>query len=71
MAVHIEQSFDCSHKELVTDIVRIICRHQGCVLADDPIRFWQSKSPADISVLRTAEEIFELFFGDSPDYQEE
>jgi hypothetical protein len=70
MAININQSFDCSQKELVTDIARIIYEKQGYTLPNDPDYLWRSIHPTEKKVLRAAEEIFELFFGDSPEYED-
>lgn len=68
MTVTINQQFDCTQTELVLDIARLIYRAEGYVLPSDPEYLFRSQHPAEQRVLAVAEEIFELFYGDSPDY---
>lgn len=68
MTVTISQRFDCTQRELVIDIARIIYSSHGCKLPEDSLYLWRSQHPTEKGVLAMAEEIFELFYGDSPEY---
>lgn len=67
----IEQHFDCTQREAVLDIARIIYKTHGGTLPEDPMYLFDSQHPTEQSVLYAAEQIFELFWGDSPDYDDE
>lgn len=68
MTVTINQQFDCTQRELVSNIARIIYKSHGCKLPNDPMYLWRSQHPTERGILAVAEEIFELFYGDSPEY---
>ena len=68
----IEQESDCTQRETVIDIARLVYRSHGCQLPPgDPLYLWRSKHPTEQAVLYTAEKIFELFHGDEPDYSDD
>lgn len=69
--MRIEADFDCTQRELVQDIARLIYSTHGYQLPEDLMYLWRSQHPTEIGVLAIAEEIFELFYGDSPDYSDE
>lgn len=73
-SISIEASFDCTQRQLVTDIAWKIYARLGCKApapTEEPDYFWKSQHPTEKAVLAAAEEIFELFWGDSPDYSDE
>lgn len=67
----INQQLDCTQRQAVIDIARIVYQTHGHRLPNDPDYLWNSQHPTEQSVLRAAEEIFEIFWGDSPDYSDE
>ena len=69
--MEIKADFDCTQRELVQDIARLIYRSHGGTLPEELMYLWKSQHPTERSVLAVAEEIFELFYGDSPDYSDE
>ena len=65
-------TFDCTQRELVVDIAYLIyATHGHSVRPEDPLYLFKSQHPTERSCLSAAEEIFELFFGDSPDYDDD
>ena len=71
-SISIEQHFDCSQREIVIDIARIIYRRQGFDISEMPLMYlYESEHPQEKAILAMAEEIFSLFWGDSPDYDDE
>jgi hypothetical protein len=70
--VKIDQEFDCTQREIVIDIARLVYRSHGCELpGNDRLYLWRSQHPTEQAVLYTAEVIFELFHGDEPDYSDD
>jgi len=72
----ITAEFDCTQKELVNDIAAIIYTSQGYgkaaeIITANPDYLFDSQHPAERSALAAAEQIFELFYGDSPDYSDD
>jgi hypothetical protein len=68
----IDHEFDCTQREIVIDIASIVYRsHGGELPLDDPLYLWRSQHPTEQNVLYTAEQIFELFHGDEPDYSDD
>lgn len=68
--VTINTQFDCTQKEFVADIAAIIHKANGFKV-EDSSSLLRSQSPRVQAVLATAEAIFELLVGDSPDYSDE
>ena len=71
MAVSVEQQFDCTQRELILDIAAAIYATHGGKLPEDPLTLWDSQHPTERAILIAAENIFEMFWGDSPDYSDE
>jgi len=71
MTVTINQSFDCTQRELVVDIARVIYATHGARLPEEISYLFNSQHPTEKSVLAAAEEIFEIFYGDSPSYDDD
>jgi hypothetical protein len=69
--MRIDQEFDCTQREMVIDIARLIYRTHGGELPKDPLCLWESQHPTEQAVLITAERIFEIFHGDQPDYSDD
>ena len=69
--VTISTQFDCSQRELVVDIANMIYLHRGYKAPDDLMYFYNSQHPTEKEILRCAEDIYELFVGDSPNYEDE
>lgn len=62
-----------THHEVLEDIVnRIYQMHSGKGASKEPLSYFlNSQHPFEIDCLKAAEDIFEIFTGDSPDYDEE
>lgn len=71
MTVSITANFDCTQRELVIDIAKQIYRLTGCKSPENPEYFWGTQHPTAIDVRVIAEELFEMFAGDSPSYDDE
>ena len=72
MTVNIEFHNDCTQRELVVDIARLIYQSLGYRLPDNNILYlFKSQHPLEQNVLSVAEEIFELFSGDGPSYDDD
>lgn len=56
--IKIEQHFDCTQKEFVEDLIRIICGKLGHKLPEDPDYLFRSLHPTERAALHAAEEIF-------------
>lgn len=70
--MRIEAEFDATQRQVVIDIARLIYRSHGAELpADDPLYLWRSQHPKEQAVRYTAEKIFEMFWGDEPDYEDD
>ena len=69
--LQIQSQFDCTQRELVIDIARIIYRTHGGEMPPDPTYLWRSQHSTEKGCLAAAEIIFEMFWGDSPTYQDE
>ena len=70
--VRIEADFDVTLRQIVIDIARLIYRTHGAELpVNDPMYLWRSQHPTEQAVRYTAERIFEMFWGDEPDYDDE
>lgn len=72
--VTITNQFDCTQRQLVSDIAEIIYNHIGYVIpvgCKKEKYFFDSQRPMEVSALHAAEEIFELFYGDSPSYDDD
>ena len=69
--MRIAQEFDCTQRQMVIDIAGLIYRTHGGRLPHDPLHLWESRHPTEQAVLAVAEQIFEIFHGDSPDYSDE
>ena len=66
------QTFDASQREIVVDIARLIYRMMGYDIRNKGIMYlYESQHPTEKAVLQTAEDIFEMFWGDIPDYDDE
>ena len=64
--------FDCSQREIVVDIANKIYRMMGYDAKQYGLMyFFESQHPTERAVLATAEDIFEMFWGDIPDYDDE
>jgi hypothetical protein len=68
MTITMYSQFDCTQRELVINIAKLVYRTQGCILPADPLYLWKSQHPTEQGVLHVAEAIFEMFYGDSPEY---
>ena len=68
MTVTINQSFDCTQRELVVDIARAIYATHGFRLPEEINYLFKSQHPTEKYVLAAAEEIF---YGDSPSYDDD
>ncbi|MFM6881966.1 MAG: hypothetical protein ACKPKK_15170 [Dolichospermum sp.] len=66
-----EQEFDCTQREFIEDICWIIYSKQGYSNRQEPGYFFASQHPTEMSILSSAEEIFKLLTGDTPDYDDE
>lgn len=70
-----ETCYDCTVKEVVFDIANIIYATHGHSLTYRGNRtldyLLNSQHPTEQGVLKAAELIYELFFGDSPEYEED
>lgn len=71
MTVTINTQFDCTQRELVVDIATLIYRYMGYKAPERLSYFYESQHPTEKAVLAAAEEIFEMFAGDSPSYDDE
>ena len=71
MTVSINTSFDCTQRELVINIARRVYDSMGYTLPENPEYLWSTQHPTEISVRIIAEEIFGMFAGDSPSYEDE
>jgi hypothetical protein len=72
MTVTINYQFNGTQRELVIDIARLLYGSHGCNLPeDDPLYLWKSQHPTEQGVLYVAEAIFEMFYGDSPEYSDD
>jgi hypothetical protein len=67
----INQEFDCTQRELIIDIAATIYKMHGCVLPKDQLYLWRSQHPLERGILSAAETIFEMFYGDLPDYSDD
>lgn len=69
----IEPERSRTHHEVLEDIVnRIYQMHSGKGASKEPLSYFlNSQHPIEIDCLKAAEDIFEVFTGDSPDYDEE
>ena len=66
------QTFDCSQREIVVDIANRIYESMGYNAKRYGVMyFFESQHPTEQAVLSAAEDIFEMFWGDSPDYDDE
>ena len=71
-SLSIEQYFDCSQREVVVDIAKIIYRKKGFDISGMSLMYlYESQHPEEQAILAMAEEIFTLFWGDTPDYDDE
>ena len=65
-------SFDCTQRGIVVDLATLIYRTHGYEAEDQSLGyFFQSQHPTERACLAAAEEIFEMFAGDSPDYSDD
>jgi hypothetical protein len=80
MTVTIAQKFDCTQRQMVVDIAEIIYRTHGCKLpkhSNNPVDptnllyLYGSQHPTEQGCLAAAEYIFEMFYGDSPTYEDD
>jgi hypothetical protein len=69
--MQVNQQFDCTQRELVIDIARTIYKMHGCNLPQDQLYLWRSQHPLEQGILSVSEAIFEMFYGDSPDYSDD
>ncbi|WP_446871199.1 hypothetical protein [Phormidesmis sp. 146-12] len=69
--MRIRAQFDCTQRELVVDIARLVYASHGYQLPQDLMYLWRSQHPTEQGVLAVSEQIFEMFYGDSPDYSDE
>ena len=70
----IRQSLDCTQRELVFDIAAKIYQAMGYKVLDVEDRlyyFERSQHPQEQAAWSAAQEIFEMFWGDSPDFSDE
>lgn len=68
----IKMEFDCTEKELIRDIACKIYSIFGCNAFDKPVDYlMNSQHPTERTCWVLAEEIYEMFSGDSPEYLEE
>ena len=71
-SINFKASFDCTQRQIVVDIATTIYRSHGYEIKDKPIGYlFESQHPTERAVLAAAEEIFELFAGDSPSYDDD
>lgn len=74
MPLKIDTQLDCTQRELVADIAWSIYNHLGYkapLPLENPMYFFESQHPTERAVLAAAEDVFETFWGDSPDYDDE
>jgi hypothetical protein len=71
MTVTVKTSFDASQRELVVDIASMIYKMMGYKAPTRINYFYESQHPTEQAVLSLAEEIYEMFVGDSPSYEDE
>jgi hypothetical protein len=65
-------SFDCTQRQVVVQIATMIYQTHGYNIMGKPIDYlFKSEHPTEQACLGVAEEIFELFNGDSPSYDDD
>lgn len=65
-------TYDCTQREVVVDIANRIYKMMGHDTKQRGLMyFFESQHPTEKAVLATAEDIFEIFWGDIPDYDDE
>lgn len=65
-------TFDCTQREIVVDIANKIYRMMGYSASQYGTEyFFRSEHPTEQAVLAVAENIFEMFWGDSPEYDDD
>ena len=66
------QTFDASQREIVVDIAARIYRMMGYDISNTSTMYlFNSQHPTERAVLQVAEDIFEMLWGDIPDYDDE
>jgi hypothetical protein len=62
-----------TQRQVVESLARLIYGNLGYTIGDDaPITYlWESRHPTERMVLSLAEQILEVFAGDSPDYSDD
>jgi hypothetical protein len=70
MPVKINTEFEGSQRDLINKISRVIATGAGYEIARD-VDVVESMNPRSRHYCRVAEEVFEIFYGDSPDYSDE
>ena len=66
------QTYNCTQREMVVDIANRIYEATGhSARGKDLMYFFKSQHPQEKAVLAAAEDIFEIFWGDMPDYDDE
>ncbi|NEZ62260.1 hypothetical protein D0962_05630 [Leptolyngbyaceae cyanobacterium CCMR0082] len=70
--ITIENTYPCTQREMVVRIANRIYQAMDCnASGQDPMYFYDSQHPTERAILAAAEEIFGMFWGDSPDYDDE
>jgi hypothetical protein len=68
--VQINAQFDCTQRELINDITRLIAKDIGYIISDET-EVTHSVNPRTIQFARIACDIFELLTGDSPSFDDD
>ena len=66
--VEINQKFEATQREMVNGIAKLVFASHGWVLPDDPMYLYESQHSSEKLILAVSEQIFQMFYGDEPDY---
>lgn len=70
--VAFSQNFDVTQREVVVEIAQKIYGAMGTDIRDFPLTYlFDSQTPQEIAILKAAEDIFEMFCGNRPTYDDE
>lgn len=72
MTLRVDTAFDVTQRELIVDIAACIYKtHDADIRGKDTNYLFESQHPTERACLMAAEDIYEIFFGDTPDYSDE
>lgn len=71
MTVTINAQFDCTQRQFVVDLARVVYAAMGYKLPNEIEYLFDSQHPQEKAALLAAEEIFEMLTGDSPSYDDD